>query len=75
MVYVYYSPIMDTFTVMLSSFFLLWASGNFRQQLLKDFALIRLNNVQNVRVAAREGPRNSYQFHTSSIQQIPAIRH
>uniref|UniRef100_A0A183CDZ1 Secreted protein n=1 Tax=Globodera pallida TaxID=36090 RepID=A0A183CDZ1_GLOPA len=72
MVYVYYPVVTDTVTVMLSSFFLLWASGTFRQQLLKDFALIRLNNVQNVRVAAREGPRNNHQFHTSSIQQMPA---
>uniref|UniRef100_A0A914H753 Serpentine receptor class gamma n=1 Tax=Globodera rostochiensis TaxID=31243 RepID=A0A914H753_GLORO len=70
MVYVYYSPIMDTTTVMFSSFFLLWASSPFRQQLLKDFALIRRNN----RVAAQEGPpRNNHQFQTSSLQRMPAI--
>ncbi|KAI3416476.1 hypothetical protein GPALN_006016 [Globodera pallida] len=79
MLYIYYTLIMDTGTVVLSSCLLLWASGTFRQQLLKDFG-IRINNVQNIRVDAQEGPRNnnhwamnvSHQLHTSSVQQIPA---
>uniref|UniRef100_A0A914H463 Serpentine receptor class gamma n=1 Tax=Globodera rostochiensis TaxID=31243 RepID=A0A914H463_GLORO len=44
MLYVYYTLIMDIGTVLLSSCLLLWASGTFRQQLLKDFGIIRINN-------------------------------
>uniref|UniRef100_A0A914H742 Serpentine receptor class gamma n=1 Tax=Globodera rostochiensis TaxID=31243 RepID=A0A914H742_GLORO len=80
MLYVYYTLIMDTGTVLLSSCLLLWASGTFRQQLIKDFGIIRINNVQTIRVDAQEGPRNnnframkiSHQLHTSSVQQISA---
>uniref|UniRef100_A0A914H3L0 Serpentine receptor class gamma n=1 Tax=Globodera rostochiensis TaxID=31243 RepID=A0A914H3L0_GLORO len=76
MLYVYYTLIMDIGTVLLSSCLLLWASGTFRQQLLKDFGIIRINNVQNIRVDAQEEPRNnnframkiSHQLHTRSIQ-------
>uniref|UniRef100_A0A914H732 Serpentine receptor class gamma n=1 Tax=Globodera rostochiensis TaxID=31243 RepID=A0A914H732_GLORO len=81
---VYYPVLMDTGTVVLSSSFLLWASSTFRQQLLKDFAIIRINNVQNNRVDAQEGPRNnnlwaikvSHQVQTrfsSSVHQLPTI--
>uniref|UniRef100_A0A183BJ93 Transmembrane protein n=1 Tax=Globodera pallida TaxID=36090 RepID=A0A183BJ93_GLOPA len=77
---VYYPVFMDTGTVVLSSWFLLWASGTFRQQLLKDLGIIGINNVQNIRVDAQEGPRNnnlwarkvSHQLHTNSVQ-MPTI--
>uniref|UniRef100_A0A914HRN6 Serpentine receptor class gamma n=1 Tax=Globodera rostochiensis TaxID=31243 RepID=A0A914HRN6_GLORO len=45
----YFPLIMDTGTVLLSSWLLLWASGTFRQQLIKDFAIIRKTNIQNNR--------------------------
>uniref|UniRef100_A0A914HQB5 Serpentine receptor class gamma n=1 Tax=Globodera rostochiensis TaxID=31243 RepID=A0A914HQB5_GLORO len=54
--YVYNPLIIDTGTVMLSSCLLLWASGTFRQQLIKNFLIIR---IRNNRVAAMEGPRNN----------------
>ncbi|KAI3407814.1 hypothetical protein GPALN_014152 [Globodera pallida] len=80
MLYVYYPAIMDAGGVVLSSCLLLWASGTFRRQMLKDFGIIRINNVQNNRVDAQEGPRNNnhwamnvnHQLHTFSVQQIPA---
>ncbi|KAI3416416.1 hypothetical protein GPALN_005948 [Globodera pallida] len=43
-------------TVMLSSCLLLWASSTFRQQLIKDFTIIRITNN---RVDAMEGPQNN----------------
>ncbi|KAI3420903.1 hypothetical protein GPALN_014527 [Globodera pallida] len=80
---VYYPLVMDTGTVVLSSWLLLWASGTFRQQLIKDFAPIR---IQNNRVDALEGPRNNnnrpiggavgHQLQNrfcSSVQQLPTI--
>ncbi|KAI3408168.1 hypothetical protein GPALN_012016 [Globodera pallida] len=77
---VYYPVIIDTGTIVLSSWLLLWTSGTLRRQLLKDFGIIRINNVQNIRVDAQEGPRNNnhwaikvnHQLHTSSVQQIPS---
>uniref|UniRef100_A0A914HTF8 Serpentine receptor class gamma n=1 Tax=Globodera rostochiensis TaxID=31243 RepID=A0A914HTF8_GLORO len=57
-VLVYYPLVMDTGTVVLSSWLLLWASGNFRQQLAKDFGIIRINKAQTIRVGAQEGARN-----------------
>ncbi|KAI3416446.1 hypothetical protein GPALN_014510 [Globodera pallida] len=76
----YYPLFLDTGIVVLSSCLLLWASGTFRQQLLKDFGIIRTNNVQTIRVNAREGPRNNNHWatnvshqHTSSVQQMPTI--
>ncbi|KAI3416439.1 hypothetical protein GPALN_005974 [Globodera pallida] len=45
----YYPLFLDTGIVVLSSCLLLWASGTFRQQLLKDFGIIRINNVQTIR--------------------------
>uniref|UniRef100_A0A914HKN5 Serpentine receptor class gamma n=1 Tax=Globodera rostochiensis TaxID=31243 RepID=A0A914HKN5_GLORO len=84
--YIYYPLIMDIGTVVLSSWLLLWASGTFRQQLIKDFAIIRITNIQNVRVHAIAGPRNNnhrpvggavgHQLQNriySSVQQLPAI--
>uniref|UniRef100_A0A914HU22 Serpentine receptor class gamma n=1 Tax=Globodera rostochiensis TaxID=31243 RepID=A0A914HU22_GLORO len=56
---VYYPVIIDTGTVVLSSWLLLWTSGTLRQQLLKDFGIIRINNVQNIRVDAQERYRNN----------------
>ncbi|KAI3416455.1 hypothetical protein GPALN_005990 [Globodera pallida] len=52
----YYPLIMETGTVMLSSWLLLWASGKFRQQLINDFAIIR---IRNNRVGTIERPRNN----------------
>uniref|UniRef100_A0A183CI16 Serpentine receptor class gamma n=1 Tax=Globodera pallida TaxID=36090 RepID=A0A183CI16_GLOPA len=75
--FVVYNPlIMDTGTVMLSSCLLLWASGTFRQKLLKDFGIIRISNVQSVRVDAQDGHRNNHfwamkisrQSHTATVQ-------
>ncbi|KAI3420889.1 hypothetical protein GPALN_014511 [Globodera pallida] len=78
----YYPLIMDTGTVMLSSWLLLWASGTFRKQLIKDFPIIRIRNIQNNRIDAIEGPRNNnhravggaigHQY-ISSGQQVPTI--
>uniref|UniRef100_A0A914HQH8 Serpentine receptor class gamma n=1 Tax=Globodera rostochiensis TaxID=31243 RepID=A0A914HQH8_GLORO len=86
LLYIYYPLIMDTGTVVLSSWLLLWASGTFRQQLIKDFTIIRKINIQNNRVDAMEGPRNNthltiggavgHQLHNRmcrSAQQLPAI--
>ncbi|KAI3420900.1 hypothetical protein GPALN_014523 [Globodera pallida] len=70
---------MDTGTVVLSSWLLLWASGTFRRQMLKDFGIIRINNVQTIRVNARDGARNNnhcamnVSHHTSSVQQMPTV--
>uniref|UniRef100_A0A914HSZ9 Serpentine receptor class gamma n=1 Tax=Globodera rostochiensis TaxID=31243 RepID=A0A914HSZ9_GLORO len=84
--YIYYPLIMDTGTVVLSSWLLLWASGTFRQQLIKDFSIIRKTNIQNIRVDAMEGPQNNNhrpvrgavgpQLQTrfiSCVQQLPTI--
>ncbi|KAI3420899.1 hypothetical protein GPALN_014522 [Globodera pallida] len=83
---VYYPLVMDTGTVVLSSWLLLWASGTFRQQLIKDFAIIRVTNRSNNRVNAMEGPQNNnhrpvggavgHQLQNricSSGQQLPTI--
>uniref|UniRef100_A0A914HAV3 Serpentine receptor class gamma n=1 Tax=Globodera rostochiensis TaxID=31243 RepID=A0A914HAV3_GLORO len=56
MIFIYYPVVMDTGTVVLSSWLLLWASGTFRQQLIKDFAIIR---IRNIRVGAMEVPQNN----------------
>ncbi|KAI3416449.1 hypothetical protein GPALN_005984 [Globodera pallida] len=78
----YFPLIMDTGTVVLSSWLLLWASSTFRQQLTKDFTIIRKTNIQNIRVGALEGPRNNnhravgggtYHQYISSVQQLPTI--
>ncbi|KAI3416444.1 hypothetical protein GPALN_005979 [Globodera pallida] len=78
----YYPLIMDTGTVLLSSWLLLWASGTFRQQLIKDFAIIRKTNIQNIRVGPIEVPRNNNYLtvggavghqYISSVQQLPTI--
>ncbi|KAI3417588.1 hypothetical protein GPALN_013309 [Globodera pallida] len=88
MMYNIYSPlIMDTGTVVLPSWLLLWASGTFRQQLIKDFTFIRkTTNIQTIRVGTIEGPRNNnlqavggtvgHQLQNrffSSVQQLPTI--
>ncbi|KAI3417795.1 hypothetical protein GPALN_012072 [Globodera pallida] len=83
MIFIYYPLVMDTGTVVLSSWLLLWASGTFRQQLIKDFAIIR---IRNIRVGAMEAPQNNnhwavggavgHHLHNricSSVQQLPAI--
>uniref|UniRef100_A0A914HTP1 Serpentine receptor class gamma n=1 Tax=Globodera rostochiensis TaxID=31243 RepID=A0A914HTP1_GLORO len=83
MIFVFYTLILDTGTVVLSSWLLLWANGTFRQQLIKDFAIIR---IRNIRVGAMEGPQNNnhrpvggavgHQLHNrffSSVQQFPTI--
>ncbi|KAI3416459.1 hypothetical protein GPALN_005994 [Globodera pallida] len=83
---VYYPLVMDTGTVVLSSWLLLWASGTFRQQLIKDFSIIRVTNRSNIRVDALEGPQNNnhrpvggavgHQLQnrfSSSVQQLPTI--
>ncbi|KAI3408806.1 hypothetical protein GPALN_007407 [Globodera pallida] len=57
MLYVYYPVVIDTGTVVLSSCLLLWASDTFRQQLIKDFGIIRKTNIQNISVSAQEGHR------------------
>uniref|UniRef100_A0A914HR16 Serpentine receptor class gamma n=1 Tax=Globodera rostochiensis TaxID=31243 RepID=A0A914HR16_GLORO len=44
--YIYYPLVMDT---VLPSWLLLWASGTFRQQLIKDFLIICKTNIQNIR--------------------------
>ncbi|KAI3416472.1 hypothetical protein GPALN_014535 [Globodera pallida] len=82
MLHIYFPLIMDTGTVMLSSWLLLWASGTFRQQLIKDFLIICKTNIQNNRVYAIDGPRNNnhrsiggavgHQY-ISSVQQLPTI--
>uniref|UniRef100_A0A914HQW2 Serpentine receptor class gamma n=1 Tax=Globodera rostochiensis TaxID=31243 RepID=A0A914HQW2_GLORO len=80
----YYPLFLDTGIVVLSSCLLLWASGTFRQQLIKDFTNICFRNNQNNRVDAMEGPRNNnyltvgggHQLLTrfsSSVQQLPTI--
>uniref|UniRef100_A0A914HR12 Serpentine receptor class gamma n=1 Tax=Globodera rostochiensis TaxID=31243 RepID=A0A914HR12_GLORO len=83
--YIYYPLIMDTGTVVLSSWFLLWASSTLRQQLIKDFSIIRKTNIQNNRLVAMEGPRNNNHRpvggsvghlqtrFSSSVQQLPTI--
>uniref|UniRef100_A0A914H3J2 Serpentine receptor class gamma n=1 Tax=Globodera rostochiensis TaxID=31243 RepID=A0A914H3J2_GLORO len=50
MLYVYYPVVIDTGTVVLSSCLLLWASDTFRQQLTKDFGIIRKTNIQNISI-------------------------
>uniref|UniRef100_A0A914HQD5 Serpentine receptor class gamma n=1 Tax=Globodera rostochiensis TaxID=31243 RepID=A0A914HQD5_GLORO len=85
MFYIYYPLIMDTGTVVLSSWLLLWASGTIRQQLIKDFS-IRKINIQNNRVGPMEGPRSNnhrpvggavgHQLQNricSPVQQLPEI--
>ncbi|KAI3415270.1 hypothetical protein GPALN_004885 [Globodera pallida] len=59
MIFIYYSLVMDTGTVVLSSWLLLWASGTFRQQLIKDLAIIRFTNRANIRVGAMEARQNN----------------
>ncbi|KAI3420002.1 hypothetical protein GPALN_003341 [Globodera pallida] len=54
-IFVYYPVVMDTGTVVLSSWLLLWASGTFRQQLFNDFGIIRFTNRANIRVGAMQG--------------------
>ncbi|KAI3420891.1 hypothetical protein GPALN_014513 [Globodera pallida] len=66
----YYPLIMDTGTVLLSSWLLLWASGTFRQQLIKDFAIIRKINFQNIRGLAMEGPRNNNHLTVEELLSI-----
>uniref|UniRef100_A0A914HR25 Serpentine receptor class gamma n=1 Tax=Globodera rostochiensis TaxID=31243 RepID=A0A914HR25_GLORO len=85
MIFVYYPMMLDTGTVVLSSWLLLWASGTFRQQLIKDFSIIRKTNIQIIRVGPMEGPRNNnhravgvsighFQTRFSSyVQQLPTI--
>uniref|UniRef100_A0A914HRL5 Serpentine receptor class gamma n=1 Tax=Globodera rostochiensis TaxID=31243 RepID=A0A914HRL5_GLORO len=57
-IFIYHPLIMDTGTVVLSSWLLLWASATFRQQLAKDFGIIRINKVQTIRVNGQDGARN-----------------
>ncbi|KAI3416431.1 hypothetical protein GPALN_005964 [Globodera pallida] len=84
--YILYLLLMDTGTVVLSSWLLLWASSIFRQQLIKDFTIFRKTNIQNNRVDAQEAPRNNnhrpiggavgHQLQNrfcSSVQQLPTI--
>ncbi|KAI3419793.1 hypothetical protein GPALN_004225 [Globodera pallida] len=59
MMIVYYPLITDIGTVVLSSWLLLWASGTFRQQLIKDLTIIRFIDRANIRVGPIEGPRNN----------------
>uniref|UniRef100_A0A914HTR9 Serpentine receptor class gamma n=1 Tax=Globodera rostochiensis TaxID=31243 RepID=A0A914HTR9_GLORO len=59
LLFVYYPLIMDTGTVMLASWLLLWASDTIRQQLIKDFSIIQKTNIQNNRVGPLEGPGNN----------------
>uniref|UniRef100_A0A914HS26 Serpentine receptor class gamma n=1 Tax=Globodera rostochiensis TaxID=31243 RepID=A0A914HS26_GLORO len=54
--FIYNTLVMDTGTVMLSSWLLLWANGTLRRQLIKDFAI---NRIKNNRVGPMEGPRNN----------------
>uniref|UniRef100_A0A914H7F3 Serpentine receptor class gamma n=1 Tax=Globodera rostochiensis TaxID=31243 RepID=A0A914H7F3_GLORO len=85
---IYYPLVMDTGTVVLSSWLLLWASGTFRQQLIRDFGIIRkTTNIPNIRVDAIEGLRSNTRWAVgggavghqlqsriySSVQQLPAI--
>uniref|UniRef100_A0A914HSY9 Serpentine receptor class gamma n=1 Tax=Globodera rostochiensis TaxID=31243 RepID=A0A914HSY9_GLORO len=85
LLFVYYPLILDTGTVVLASWLLLWASGTIRQQLIKDFAIIR-TNIQNIRVGPMEGPGNNnhraiggavgHQLQNRiciPVQQLPAI--
>ncbi|KAI3416427.1 hypothetical protein GPALN_005959 [Globodera pallida] len=84
--HILYLLLVDTGTVVLSSWLLLWASGTFRQQLIKDFGIIRKINIQNIRVDAQEAPRNNNHWAVggavghqlqnrfcSSVQQLPTI--
>ncbi|KAI3416418.1 hypothetical protein GPALN_005950 [Globodera pallida] len=75
---IYYPLVMDTGTVVLSSWLLLWASSTIRQQLIKDF------RIRNICVDAMEGPQNNnhravrgavvgHQLHTTSVQQLPTV--
>ncbi|KAI3407842.1 hypothetical protein GPALN_013471 [Globodera pallida] len=79
----YYPLIMDTGTVVLSSWLLLWASSTFRQQLIRDFSSIC---IRNIRVGTIEGPRNNnyrtvggtvgHQLQNricSCVQQLPTV--
>uniref|UniRef100_A0A183BZD2 Serpentine receptor class gamma n=1 Tax=Globodera pallida TaxID=36090 RepID=A0A183BZD2_GLOPA len=59
MMIVYYPLITDIGTVVLSSWLLLWASGTFRQQLIKDLTIICFTDRANIRVGPIEGPRNN----------------
>uniref|UniRef100_A0A914HR40 Serpentine receptor class gamma n=1 Tax=Globodera rostochiensis TaxID=31243 RepID=A0A914HR40_GLORO len=83
---IYYPLVMDTGTVVLSSWLLLWACSTFRQQLINDFSIIRKTNIQNIRVDAIEWRRNNnhltvrgavgHQLQNRmcrSAQQLPAI--
>uniref|UniRef100_A0A914HQT5 Serpentine receptor class gamma n=1 Tax=Globodera rostochiensis TaxID=31243 RepID=A0A914HQT5_GLORO len=73
-VLIYYPLVMDTGTVVLSSWLLLWASGTFRQQLIKDFGIIRINKVQNIRVNAQDGARNNNRRTTPANNRQPPRR-
>ncbi|KAI3420885.1 hypothetical protein GPALN_014507 [Globodera pallida] len=72
----YYPLILDTGTVVLSSWLLLWASSTFRQQLTKDLTIIRISNN---RVGTIEGHNHrafggaAYHQYISSVQQLPTI--
>uniref|UniRef100_A0A914H8Y6 Serpentine receptor class gamma n=1 Tax=Globodera rostochiensis TaxID=31243 RepID=A0A914H8Y6_GLORO len=59
MLIVYYPLITDIGTVVISSWLLLWASGTFRQQLIKNFVIIRFTDRANIRVVKIEGPQNN----------------
>uniref|UniRef100_A0A914HRY4 Serpentine receptor class gamma n=1 Tax=Globodera rostochiensis TaxID=31243 RepID=A0A914HRY4_GLORO len=77
MIFVYYPLILDT---VLASWLLLWASSTFRQQLIKDFSIIR---IRNIRVGPMEGPQNNnhravegavgHQLQNRICRQLPAI--
>ncbi|KAI3416426.1 hypothetical protein GPALN_005958 [Globodera pallida] len=83
MFFVYFPLVMDAGTLVLSSWLLLWASGTIRQQLIKDFTIIRKTNIQNNRVGPMDGPRNNnhrlvggaigQQFQNSSVGQLPTV--
>ncbi|KAI3407806.1 hypothetical protein GPALN_014144 [Globodera pallida] len=57
MMIVDYPLIMDIGTVVLSSCLLLWASGTFRQQLIKDLAIIRFTDRAHIRYPCRRSLR------------------
>uniref|UniRef100_A0A914HST0 Serpentine receptor class gamma n=1 Tax=Globodera rostochiensis TaxID=31243 RepID=A0A914HST0_GLORO len=82
MFFVYFPLVMDAGTVVLSSWLLLWASGAIRQQLIKDFTIIRKTNIQNNRVGPMDGLRNNNhrpvggavgQQFQSSVGQLPTV--
>uniref|UniRef100_A0A914H9G1 Serpentine receptor class gamma n=1 Tax=Globodera rostochiensis TaxID=31243 RepID=A0A914H9G1_GLORO len=66
-------------TVVLSSWLLLWASGTFRQQLIKDFGIIRFINRANIRVGAVQGPHRAvgpaigHQLQNRNNQQFSSV--